>query len=70
MRRRNSANAAQHDAFQKRMLESGNLPIEQRAALYETALGDLKKPIASGERSNRELREENARLRAELSSRR
>jgi hypothetical protein len=70
MRRRNSENAAQHGAFQKRILESGNLPVEQRAAFYEKALSDLKAPVDSGEQSNRELREENARLRAELSSRR
>jgi hypothetical protein len=71
MRRDNAESARRHELFQQRMRESADLPVDKRKEFYEEALSDLRAPLAETEKlSNRELREENARLRAELSSRR
>jgi hypothetical protein len=72
MRRENAENARRRQLFQRRMLESADLPVEQRKAFYEKAMSELLRPFPpdGDNRSLGELREENARLRAELSSRR
>ena len=71
MRRENAESASRHEVFQERMRESADLPLEKRKAFYEQALADLRAPAnETDKQSNQELREENARLRAELSSRR
>jgi hypothetical protein len=70
MRRENADSTRRHEEFQKRMMESADLPVEQRQSFYERALAEAHAPSADRDKTNRELREENARLRAELSSRR
>jgi len=53
------------------MLESADLPVAERKAFYERALSELRTPEErNGSQTERQLREESARLRAELSSRR